>query len=158
MTRDGLREQIKQKLHSYNAIRHECKQIVDQLKALETAATSPRIQALDGMPHGSGGGDAMAGIVAELVQLEEKYKDKLHRLHAAMAEVEDMIDSLEDPVERQVLRCRYIEGLIWEEICVKLNYSWSQTHRHHGAALDKLADAKMEKGRYDPRDGCEDDW
>lgn len=143
--RGRLREQIKQKLHSYNGAREECKQIDNQLKELETAVTSPRIQAMDGMPRGSGGGDAMTSIVAELVQLEEKYKDKLHRLHTAMAEVEDLIGSLDDPVERQVLRCRYIEGLIWEEVCVKLAYSWRQTHRIHGAALDKLVDAEMKK-------------
>lgn len=145
MTRAELREQIKQKLHSYNATRHECKQIADQLTALETTATSPRIQALDGMPHGHGGGDAMAGIVAELVKMEEKYKAKLHRLNASLAEVEDMIDSLEDPVERRLMRCRYIEGLIWEEICVEMGYSWRQTHRIHGGALDKLVDAEMEE-------------
>lgn len=153
--RGRLREQIKQKLHSYNGARDECKQIDNQLKALEIAATSPRIQAMDGMPRGSGGGDAMASIVAELVQLEEKYKDKLHRLHTAMAEVEDLIDSLDDPVERQVLRCRYIEGLIWEEVCVKLAYSWRQTHRIHGAALDKLVDVEMEEANYHC-EGCDE--
>lgn len=145
MTRAELREQIKQKLHSYNSVRWECKQIAGQLEALETAATSPRIQALDGMPHGHGGGDAMAGIVAELVQMEEKYKAKLHRLNASLAEVEDMIDSLEDPIERRLMRCRYIEGMVWEEVCVEMGYSWRQTHRIHGGALDKLVEYEMEK-------------
>jgi hypothetical protein len=143
--RGRLREQIKQKLHSYNGAREECKQIDTQLKELETAATSPRIQAMDGIPRGSGGGDAMAGIVAELIKLEEKYTDKLHRLNATLAEVEDMIGSLEDPVERRLMRCRYIEGMVWEEVCVEMGYSWRQTHRHHGTALDKLVEAEMEK-------------
>ena len=142
---EKLREQIKHKLHAYVDREREQKQLADQLAALETKATSPRIQAMDGMPHGTGGGDAMTGIVAELVSLQEKYKAKLLQLARAQAEVEDLIGSLEDPVERQVLRCRYIEGLIWEEVCVKLNYSWRQTHRHHGAALDKLVQAELEK-------------
>jgi DNA-directed RNA polymerase specialized sigma subunit len=138
MTELELRERIKNDLHSYIDAKRECKQVEGQIEDIRATMESPRIQALDGMPRGSGGGDAMTGIMAELAELEEKYKAKLHRLHAAMAQVEDMIDTLEDTVERQVLRCRYIEGLIWEEVCVKLNYSWSQTHRHHAAALNKL--------------------
>jgi DNA-directed RNA polymerase specialized sigma subunit len=150
--RGRLREQIKQKLHSYNGAREECKQIDGQIAQIRTTMESPRIQAMDGMPRGSGGGDAMASIVAELIHLEEKYRDKLHRLHTAMSEVEDLIGSLDDPVERQVLRCRYIDGLIWEEVCVKLNYSWSQTHRIHGGALDKLVEAEIERQgiRFEP--------
>jgi DNA-directed RNA polymerase specialized sigma subunit len=141
-----MREQIKKKLNSYNGIRWECKQIVEQIEQLRTTMESPRIQALDGMPRGSGGGDAMASLVAELTRLEEKYRDKLHRLNAALEEVEDMIEHENlDTVERRLLRCRYIEGKVWEEVCVELGYSWRQTHRIHGAALDKLVDAGMEK-------------
>ena len=142
---EKLREQIKRKLHNYNNVRWECKQVADRLAELETTATSPRVQALDGMPHGTGGGDAMTGIVAELVKLQEKYKDKLHQLNATLFEVEDMIDRLGDPVERRLMRCRYIDGLTWEEVCVEMNYSWRQTHRIHGTALDKLVAAEMEK-------------
>ena len=87
----------------------------------------------------------MTGIVAELVGLQESYKNKLHRLNAALAEVEDMVDSLDDPVERRLLRCRYIDDLTWEEVCVEMNYSWRQTHRIHGNALDKLVAAEMNK-------------
>lgn len=142
---EKLREQIKRRLHNYTDVRWECKQIADQLTALEATATSPRVQALDGMPHGTGGGDAMTGIVAELVNLQQKYKDKLHRLNATLAEVENMVDSLDDPVERRLLRCRYIDDLTWEEVCVEMNYSWRQTHRIHGTALDKLVSAEMNK-------------
>jgi len=167
---EQLREQIKRKLHRYNATRWECKQIADQLEQLRATAESPRSQAMDGMPHGSGGGgDAMAGLVAELVALQEKYLDKLHRLNAALAEVEDMIDSLEDPTERRLMRCRYISGMAWEEVCVEMCYSWRQTHRIHGVALGRLVQAEMErqgippepepeqdpKPEPDPCDGCE---
>lgn len=141
-----VREQIKQKLHSYTNVRRECKDVDDQILKLRSSMESPRIQALDGMPRGSGGGsDALAGLVDEMKQLEEKYKVKLHRLHAAMAEVEELIDSLVDPCERRLMRYRYIAGMTWESVCVEMNYSWRQTHRIHSAVLDKLAAAEMEK-------------
>lgn len=142
---EQLREQIKRKLHRYNDTRWECKQIAEQLEQLRATIEAPRSQAMDGMPHGSRGGDAMAGIVAELVGLQEKYTDKLHRLNAALAEVEDMIGGLEDPTERRLMRGRYIEGKVWEEVCVDMGYSWRQTHRIHGQALDKLVQAEIEK-------------
>jgi hypothetical protein len=143
---EQIRDQIKRKLYKYTDVRDECEQVAQQLEQLRATAESPRIQALDGMPHGSGGGgDAMTGLVAELVGLQEKYKAKLHRLNAALAEVEDMIGSLEDPVERRLMRYRYIDGLIWEEVCVKMSYCWRQTHNIHSQILDKLVAAEMEK-------------
>ena len=117
---EQIREQVKRKLYKYTDVRDECRQIADQLQQLETTITSPRVQALDG----PGGGDAMTSLVAELVGLQEKYKAKLHRLNAALAEVEDLIGALDDPVERSLMRCRYIEGKVWEEVCVDLGYSW----------------------------------
>lgn len=143
MSENQTRELIKRKLHRYNHLRWEAAQIAEQIGQLRATAEAPRSQAMDGLPRSSGSGDAMAGIVAELVQLEEKYMAKLHRLNVAMAEVEDMIGSLEDPVERRLMRCRYIEGMVWEEVCVEMNYSWTQTHRIHGRILDKLVEAEM---------------
>ena len=142
---EKLREQIKRRLHAYVDRKHELQQLEQQLAQLEVTLTSPRSQAMDGMPRGSGGGDAMAAIVAELVGLQDKYKVKMAQLLAAQTEVEELIDSLEDTVERQVMRCRYIEGKVWEEVCVVMNYSWRQTHRIHGRALNKLVEAEMEK-------------
>ena len=142
---EKLKEQIKHKLHAYVDREHERKQLADRLTALETSATSPRTQAMDGMPRGSGGGDAMTSIVAELVGLQEKYRAKLLQLTRAQAEVEDMIGSLDDPIERRLMRYRYIVGMVWEEVCVEMNYSWRQTHRIHSAVLDKLVAAEMGK-------------
>lgn len=147
MTKEALREQIKLKLHLYISTQKEAQQIVDQIEQIRASMESPRIAELDGMPRGSGGGsDALASLVDELAQLEAKYKDKLHRLHAAMEEVEDLIEhEALDTIERRVLRWRYIEGLIWEEVCVEMGYSWRQTHNIHSAALDKLVEAEMER-------------
>ena len=50
---------------------------------------------------------------------------------------ERAIEALE-PNRRMLLRYRYIDGLKWEEVCVRMNYSWTQTHYHHGEALKQL--------------------
>ncbi|MBQ3065357.1 MAG: hypothetical protein IJC98_03875 [Clostridia bacterium] len=49
-------------------------------------------------------------------------------------------------------RYRYIDGLSWENVCEKMNYSWRQTHRIHSAMLDKLVDAELEKRGQAPRE------
>ena len=140
--REKLKEQIKHRLHAYNDRKHELQQLEQQVEQLEVTITAPRGQAMDGMPKGSGGGDAMAAVVAELVGLKEKYMAKMRQLLKAQAEVEELIDSLE-PVERSLMRCRYIDGLPWESVCVVMNYSWRQAHRIHGRALNKLVEAEV---------------
>ena len=34
-----------------------------------------------------------------------------------------------------IKRLRYLRGYTWEQICVKMEYSWKQIHRIHGKAL-----------------------
>ena len=51
--------------------------------------------------------------------------------------IETAIERLE-PTARMLLRYRYMDGLKWEEVCVRMNYSWRQTHRLHGEALRQL--------------------
>lgn len=142
-TRDEVKQYIKERLHCYIARGRERLQLEQELQELESTMTSPRVQELDGMPKGSGGGDPMTGIVASYLELQERYKEKLQDLVGAQTEVEELIEGLE-PTERTLLRCRYIEGLVWEEVCVRMGYSWRQTHRLHSKILDKLVDEKME--------------
>lgn len=144
MDRDTIKQHIKERLHSYIARERERLQLEQELQELESSMTSPRIQALDGMPKGSGSGDPLTGILSNYLELQERYMEKLQSSVAAQTEVEKMIEGLE-PTERTLLRCRYIEGLVWEEVCVRMSYSWRQTHRLHSKILDKLVDKKMEE-------------
>ncbi len=53
--------------------------------------------------------------------------------------IEQEIDRLEDGVEALILRYRYIDGLNWEEITERLNYSSRSVHYMHNRALQKIA-------------------
>ena len=129
------KEALKARLHSYQDIKAERAQIKEQMDRL----TDPRGPNLDGMPRGSAGGDAMAGMAIKLAALRQKYQDKLDALTAAQTDIEELIDSL-GPRERRLMRHRYIEGLSWEKVCIKMSYAWAQTHRLHSEILDKLLD------------------
>lgn len=132
------KEQIKRRLNSYRQIQLERRQILDRIMRLEARLTAPGAQGLDGMPHGTGSGDAMARGVAALADLRELYRSKEVDLTQTLIDIEHLIERL-DPVERLIARYRYIDGLQWEKICVKINYSWRQTHRLHDGLLEKLA-------------------
>lgn len=51
--------------------------------------------------------------------------------------IEAAIESL-DPTARLLCRYRYVDGLKWEEVCVRMNYSWRQVHNLHRRALEAL--------------------
>lgn len=127
------KEALKARLLSYLDIKAEREQIEQEIARL----ADPKGTNWDGMPRGSGGGDVMASIAAKRDALRRKYKAKLADLTAAQTEIEELIDGLE-PKERRLMRYRYIDGLEWEEVCVKMCYSWRQTHRLHSGILDQL--------------------
>lgn len=70
-------------------------------------------------------------------ELRQYYRQEMERLDLEQLAIEKAINSL-DSRERTVLRLYYIEGLNWEQVAVKVNYSWTATHNIHSAALDKL--------------------
>ena len=140
------KEQIKRRLNSYHHVQMERRQILDRIMRLEARLTAPGAQGLDGMPHGSGSGDSMARGVAALADLRDLYRAKEADLTQALTDIEHLIDGL-DPIERVIARYRYIDGLHWEQICVKISYSWRQTHRLHADMIEKLA---KEEVKNDP--------
>ena len=75
----------------------------------------------------------------ELCALDDIIAAEIHDLVRAKNEIRETISSLSNPVERNVLRLRYLCGKKWEEIAVDTNYSWRQVHYIHGAALKNIA-------------------
>lgn len=131
------KDRVKQRLKSYDGIVQEIRQIEGLLAALEDRML-PGGKAMDGMPRSPGGGGDLSDIVAEKLDLQDKYIAKKAELNREQLEIENMIDGL-NSLERQLIRAKYIEGHTWEEVCVIISYCWAQTHRIHAGILDKLA-------------------
>ena len=128
----------KEKLKEYKHIKQERDNLATMIKELEATMYSPRVTRLDGMPHGAGGNsspiESMAAKHDELLQL---YQEKVAELTAKLQTIEAAIEPLA-PRERTLLRLYYINGLTWEQVCVAMNYGWTQVHRIHGRALQEL--------------------
>lgn len=88
----------------------------------------------DGMPHGYNISRPTEEKAIRLADRKLRLIDAELEALRIKQEVFDFIDSIEG-VEGEVLRLRYVELLAWEEICLKIHYSWRQTHRIHRRAL-----------------------
>ena len=88
----------------------------------------------DGMPHASGCSD-LSSYMAKVDELEKKIlKKKYHRLQKQQ-EIRNRIERMEDENEKDVLTYRYLGGMKWEDIAVKMGYTWQHIHRIHSSAL-----------------------
>lgn len=139
------KDELKKFLHSYKDLESERRQIAAELEKVEALMASPKAQNLTGMPRTPGVSDPVFNMVDVHVTLVDRYQAQLRRLAAAQTAIETLIESLE-PLTRQLMRYRYIDGLRWEEVCVAIGYSWRQTHNIHAKALDDLLEREVEHG------------
>ena len=135
------RQAVKERLSSYLSARKEHKQITEKLTELNARMVNVGAQVMDGMPRGGSGVDPMPGMVDLKNKLLARYCALAEELIRTQLSIEEAIDTL-DSTERMLVRHRYIEGMTWEQVCVALGYSWSQTHLIHARVLDKLAEAQ----------------
>ena len=127
----------KERLRNYVNIKREAEQIKRQMEEIEAALYYPKIQRLTSMPSAPSAGNYQEDLAIHHIELQEKYRTKLGALAEEQLAIETAIERLE-PTARMLLRYRYMDGLKWEEVCVRMNYSWRQTHRLHGEALRQL--------------------
>ena len=52
--------------------------------------------------------------------------------------IRNAINKVENPDERLLLRCKYLNFKTWGEICAEMNYSLRTIHRIHQSALDNV--------------------
>lgn len=126
-------EQKKEYLKSYRrAIKRE-QDILDEIQRLRLDKMFPSV-VNDGMPHGSSHSDLSdyAAILDEQIDLLKE--ERLEKVRCYQ-KIERQISQMENEDEQEVLRLRYILGMKWEEVAVKMGYSWKQTYRIHSSAL-----------------------
>lgn len=121
----------------YRDVKKEIEHLEEQITKLETRLSSPRIPILTDMPSGPHNLTQLEDGVIKLMQLKEKYMKMLEDLCEQQLAIEESIKDLE-PIERDVIRCRYFNGLKWNEVQKKVDYAQRQTRRIHDRAIKKL--------------------
>lgn len=129
-------EQKKEYLKSYRrAIKRE-QDILDEIQRLRLDKMFPSV-VNDGMPHGSSHSDLSDYAIILDEQIELLKEERLEKVRCYQ-KIGRQIRQMENEDEQEVLRLRYILGLKWEEVAVKMGYSWKQTHRIHSSALQNF--------------------
>ncbi len=124
-------------LNRYRKLDKEMGRKCEELSHWRSRATKIT-PALTGMPGGGAAGDRIQDAVEKIVALEGEINVEIDRLLQVRGEIEKAIKTVPDDTLRTLLELRYIDGLTWEKIAVKLDKSYQWICELHGRALKKI--------------------
>jgi len=87
----------------------------------------------------------------KLSQLEDHikiYEEDLDRISIEKKRILDLISQIPG-VEGEVLKRRYVDGEIWEDICEGVSYSWQGVFKIHRRALRMVQDLLDQSDLFD---------
>ena len=127
----------KEYLSRYLVAKREIDILLDQRQQLWEMMTkvTPTLQA-DRVQGGKPG--KTEEIRAMYSDLENEIFERYKKMADLMLEVKHAIYGVQNDAQRRVLEYRYINGMTFEKIAVKTDYSWRQVCRIHGKALQKI--------------------
>lgn len=70
----------------------------------------------------------------------EQSLSRIAKLEEEREDIVSAITGLKNPLHRQILYMRYIEGKSWNAICNAVHYEHAHIHRLHKSAIKDVAD------------------
>lgn len=139
----------KARLASYASLRLEIDNQLDRLARMKNEAEIPAQKPGDGSQHNPGAGDRMERAIIRYMEYEERVRPQIEEARAKMLEIETAINAIPDPLEREVLRLRYLDGdgcrlTPWRIVSQRLFGDDDERHilatyRLHGRALVSIS-------------------
>lgn len=128
----------KEYLSQYKTLNGEINAKLEQKRQLFALATS----VAPSNTHGGCGNvsDKVGRTVAKLLDLEREINSDIDRLVDLRREIEDVIADVPDDRLRMLLELRYVNGLTFEQISQRMNYSCVQIRRLHKKSLKFVKD------------------
>lgn len=93
---------------------------------------------LSDMPSNSGDGDRLAAAVERIDTIVDQINKAVTDVLTYREQMLAYIDTVRDNRLAAVLEYRYIDGFTWEQIAVKMGYTYRWVCKLHGLALSKL--------------------
>lgn len=124
-------------LRRYRDAQRTMRRCMEELQQLRAEATSVS-QSLSGMPSGGGDGQAIPRAVERIADAESRLASAYGTALAERSRVKDAIDTVPDPLRRDILTRRYILGQRWERIAADNDLVMRQVFRLHHRAVESL--------------------
>lgn len=86
-------------------------------------------------PGGGESGSPIERPMDKVLEIDAEINREIDELQTVRQEIRAALNQLEDENLKLLMEYRYIDGLTWEQIAVKMNYSYMQICRLHGKAL-----------------------
>lgn len=131
-------ERKKEYLRGYRTNRRRVNRIDGEVKELRELAESVKATDYSGMPHGSGNQKDLSDELARIDTLEKRLEQEREKCVESYISIENLIKSVKNEDENDVLFYRYVKGLRWWEIAEKMDCSERWVHKLHGRALGHL--------------------
>lgn len=129
-------------LNQYRIMHIEIDQITKELQRWQDLATRISPSYSD-MPHG-GGSDKVQTAAVEVAELTEQLNEKIHQAIMVQENIKKLLESLDDIKLRQLMSYRYINGMRWEEIAVRMDFNYRWVLRLHRKALNQISEQAIE--------------
>ncbi len=124
-------------LRRYRDAQRTMRRCMEELEQLRSEAASVS-QALSGIPSGGGDGQAIPRAVERIADAESRLASAYGTALAERSRVNDAIDTVPDPLRRDILIRRYILGQRWERIAADNDLVMRQVFRLHHRAVEAL--------------------
>lgn len=144
----------KERLLKYIYLKTEYYNQIDRLARLENDKQLPAMRESDGSQRSILKTSRMENAIARYEEQSERINKQLAEISEEMSEIETAVDSLDDPIQKEVLRLRYMDPeeckhMKWGDVARTIYGSDDEKNliaiwRIHGHALQALKDIANE--------------
>lgn len=128
------KEYLRQALNLKRDIDRKHNQILELQAMAERTTGSCEALRVSGTPNHS----KLESAVVRLASVSDELSEDIAAYRKKYREISAVIDAVQNPTYRELLALRYLSFLSWEEIAVKMNYSWKHVHKIHSRALVEI--------------------
>ena len=138
---------MRERLQRYAALRMENENRLERLARLKADAELPAQRDADGSAHSGSSGDRMARAVERYMEYERQIRPILAANRREMDAVRAAVEALDDPMEREVLRLRYLDTngcrlMRWRDVALTM---YGDDDKRFVDAVFRLHRTAMEK-------------
>lgn len=105
----------KKELSQLYYLKKEIRQLEQRINELETAATNCTVK-ITGLPSGRGISDKIGNYAAQIADLKSLLDLNLKKCFYELNRLDRYIESVNDPLLRQIMTYRFINGYSWSKI------------------------------------------